>query len=180
MDFTHLESQIDASEQEPAPTSRQLTIEVAKPDNNTEQQPPTSATTTTTTSYDNDALTSQLAHLEAALESSRTETFHERQTLQSTISSLRTELSAVRAEKTSLQERLANFSSAIDVSVGLDHAEEAWDGEVGVEGQGGKVEKARTVEGMLAGLRQQAKQLEELNEEFLSQSLRWSGVLPLR
>ena len=180
MDFTHLESQIDASEQDQP--SKQLTIEVGKQNDNADgQQPPTSATTTTTTSYDNDALTSQLAHLEAALESSRTETFHERQTLQSTISSLRTELSAVRAEKTSLQERLANFSSAIDVSVGLDVEEGYWrDGEEGGNAEGGKVEKARTVEGMLAGLRQQAKQLEELNEEFLSQSLRWSGVLPLR
>jgi hypothetical protein len=48
------------------------------------------------------------------------------------------------------------------------------------EGEEGKGKKRKTIEGTLAGLRLQAKQLEELNEEFLSQSLRWSGILPLK
>ncbi|KAG9539762.1 hypothetical protein KCU79_g19440, partial [Aureobasidium melanogenum] len=185
MDFTHLDSQIGDSETDPAATK--LTIDTAKTtttsnDDETsaplDQQPP-SATTT----YSNSALTSQLAHLEAALELSRKETFHERAALQSELTSLRAELSATKQEKASLQSKLANFNAAMDERAdavfelgGVEDDDVFYTGDQ--DGQEGK--KKRTIEGTLASLRLQAKQLEELNEEFLSQSMRWSGILPLK
>ncbi|KAH0098298.1 hypothetical protein KCU60_g10717, partial [Aureobasidium melanogenum] len=185
MDFTHLDSQIGDPETDPAATK--LTVDTAKTtttsaDDETstplDQQPP-SATTT----YSNSALTSQLAHLEAALELSRKETFHERAALQAQLTSLRAELSATKQEKASLQSKLANFNAAMDERAdavfelgGVEDDDVFYTGDK--DGQEGK--KKRTIEGTLASLRLQAKQLEELNEEFLSQSMRWSGILPLK
>ncbi|KAG9903184.1 hypothetical protein KCU94_g6932, partial [Aureobasidium melanogenum] len=187
MDFTHLDSQIGDSETDP--TATKLTVDIAKTtttsnDDETstplDQQPP-SATTT----YSNSALTSQLAHLEAALELSRKETFHERAALQSQLSSLRAELSATKQEKATLQSKLANFNAAMDeradavFELGVMEDDDVfYTGDKDEQQEGKKTKK--TIEGTLASLRLQAKQLEELNEEFLSQSMRWSGILPLK
>ena len=182
MDFTHLDSQIGDAETEP-PAERELTVDVPAESSVNDTNPP-SATTT----YSNSALTSQLAHLEAALELSRSETFHARTALQSQISSLTSELEAAKAEKASLQQKLANFNAAMDArdaevfELGAVEDDDVFwtGGEGGKEGAKGMAGKRRTIEGTLAGLRLQAKQLEELNEEFLSQSMRWSGILPLK
>ncbi|KAH0143495.1 hypothetical protein KCU67_g13533, partial [Aureobasidium melanogenum] len=190
MDFTHLDSQIGDSETDPAATK--LTVDTAKTTTTTtsndnyetstllDQQPP-SATTT----YSNSALTSQLAHLEAALELSRKETFHERAALQAQLTSLRAELSATNQEKATLQSKLANFNAAMDeradavFEIGAVEDDDVfYTGDKDSQGEGKKTKK--TIEGTLASLRLQAKQLEELNEEFLSQSMRWSGILPLK
>jgi chromosome segregation ATPase len=192
MDFTHLDSQIGDNDNEPlgstntpSTTERKLTVEVPTQTSTND----TSTPSATTTSYSNSALTSQLAHLEAALELSRKETFHSRSALQSQISSLTSELEVTKAEKTSLQQKLANFNAAMDARDeavfelgGVEDDDVFYTGVAGEDGDGveGKGKKRKTIEGTLAGLRLQAKQLEELNEEFLSQSLRWSGILPLK
>jgi len=196
MDFTHLDSQIGDNNNEPLKSpntpstiERKLHVKVpARPSANDtstppDQNPPSASSTT----YSNSALTSQLAHLEAALELSRKETFHARSALESQISSLTSELEVTKAEKTSLQQKLANFNAAMDARDeavfelgGVLEDDDVFFTGGAVDGGDGKGKKRKTIEGTLAGLRLQAKQLEELNEEFLSQSLRWSGILPLK